>query len=384
MNASRPAPPRLARLGFTLIELLVAVTIGMGLTLAITLMLIRSEAGRRALTSVNDVSSNGAYLSFTLDRALRSAGSGFAQGWLQSYGCPLNVSRAGTLILPRGAAFPAPFTTIPTTVRLAPLVIHAGAAVDGSDVLFVATGASGLGEAAQRVRAASATSTSLRLASSVGLRAGDLVAIVQSGGTCVLQQLASGFTGGADVQLDFGGTYYASSVNGIALSDLGTTQEAWVTPLGNIAGNRPALQFIGVGANATLFSYDLLRLDGGDDPTPIADGVVTMRARYGVDTNGDGVIDSWVDPGIAPWNAATLLNGSAASQTNLRNIAAVRVGLVLRNATPERTAVSASTLALFSDLAAALRVSYTVPDTTLRYRALEFTVPLRNNLLPRS
>jgi len=60
------------------------------------------------------------------------------------------------------------------------------------------------------------------------------------------------------------------------------------------------------------------------------------------------------------------------------------VGVVLRNSSPELTAVSATTLNLFNDMAAALRVTYTVPDTTLRYRALEFTVPLRNNLLPRS
>jgi type IV pilus assembly protein PilW len=372
------------RRGFTLVELLVAVTIGMGLTLAITLMLMRSESGRRTLTSVNDVASTGSYLAFTLDRTLRSAGSGYTQAWQQTYGCPLNVARSNTLILPRATAFPAPFASVPTTVRLAPLVIHAGAGTGGSDVLFVGTGASGLGETAQRVRPASATSTSLRMASSVGLRGGDLVAIVQAGGTCVLQQLDAAFTGGEDVQLDFGGTYHAATINGISLASLGSTLEAWVAPLGNENGNRPQLQLIGVGANATLFAYDLLRLDGTDTPTPIADGVVTLRARYGVDTNGDSVIDSWVDPGTAPWNAATLLDGSVASRNRLRSIMAVRVGTVLRNASPDRNAVSAASLTLFSDMAAALQVTVSGLDTSLRYRAVEFTVPLRNQLLPRT
>jgi type IV pilus assembly protein PilW len=373
-----------ARRGFTLVELLVAVTIGMGLTLAITLMLMRSESGRRTLTSVNDVASTGSYMAFTMDRTLRSAGSGFTQAWQQTFGCPLNVSRSNSLILPRATAFPAPFDSVPTTVRLAPLVVHAGAGTGGSDVLFVATGASGLGETAQRVRPASATATSVRTASSVGLRGSDLVAIVQSGGTCVLQQLDPAFTGGADVQLDFSGTYYAATINSISLASMGSTLEAWVAPLGNVAGNRPSFQLIGVGANATLFAYDLLRLDGTDTPTPIADGVVTLRARYGVDTNGDNVIDSWVDPATAPWDAATLLDGSTASRDRLRSIMSVRVGAVLRNASPDRNAVSASTLTLFGDLATALQVTVSGLDTSLRHRVIEFTVPLRNQLLPRT
>jgi type IV pilus assembly protein PilW len=372
------------RRGFTLVELLVAVTIAMGLTLAITMMLVRSESGRRTLTSANDMSSTGSFLAYTLDRTLRSAGSGFTQSWQQSFGCPLSASRSNTLILPRGSAFPAPFTTVPTTVRLAPLVVHAGAGTGGSDVLFVGTGASGLAEAAQRMRPASATSTSVRMASSVGLRGSDLLVLMQAGGPCMLQQLDAAFTGGADVQLDFGGTYHADTINGVALTSIGVTQEVWIAPLGNATGNRPAFQLIGVGANATLFAYDLLRLDGSDDPMPIADGVVTLRARYGVDTSGDGVIDSWVDPAATAWSAATLLDGSTASRDKLRSIVAVRVGVVLRNALPERTTVSASSLTLFGDMTNALQVSVTGLDTSLRYRPLEFTVPLRNQLLPRT
>ena len=85
----RHAHPRAARQrGFTLIELLVAVTIGMALTLAITLMLTRHEAARRSLTNVNDSTMSGVYASYVLDRSVRSAGSGFAQAWRTGVGCP--------------------------------------------------------------------------------------------------------------------------------------------------------------------------------------------------------------------------------------------------------------------------------------------------------
>jgi type IV pilus assembly protein PilW len=376
-----------AHRGFTLIELLVAVAIGMGLTLAITVMLVRGEAGRRALTSANDVSNNGAYLSFALDRMLRSAGSGYAQTWKQAFGCPLRVARSSTQILPRSTAFPAPFASVATTVRMAPLVAHAGIGADGSDVLIVGTGASGLGESPQRVLPGSATSTGLRVPSTVGLRGGDLVAVLQNGGTCLLQQVTAGFAGGADQQVNFSGTYYKDTIDGITLAGLASTEQAWLAPLGNVSGNQPAFQLLGIGANSTLFSYDLLRLDGSDTPVPIADGIVNLRVRYGVDTNDDGIINSWVDPAASPWTAAALLDGSATSQQNLARIVAVRVALVMRNSAPERDSVSPASLLLFSDLDASLQVTHSISssDQAYRFRVLEFTVPLRNALmLPRS
>jgi type IV pilus assembly protein PilW len=127
----------------------------------------------------------------------------------------------------------------------------------------------------------------------------------------------------------------------------------------------------------------MLQLDGSDAVVPIADGVADLRARYGVDSNDDGRIDSWQDPGVAPWDAATLLNGTALSRTNMSRIVAVRVAVLMRTSSPERDAVSPATLTMFPDLAAALQVTRTLTtaERQMRWRALEFTVPLRNTLL---
>jgi type IV pilus assembly protein PilW len=378
---------RQSKRGFTLIELLVAVTIGMGLTLAITVMLIRSEAGRRALTSINDTSNNGAYLAYTLDRTLRSAGSGFAQGWKNTYGCALQAQRSGLgTFLPRASAYPAPFDSVPATLRLAPLVVQAGTGAGGSDVLIVQAGSSGLGESPLQVLTNSADSSSLRIPTSLGLRGADLVALVQdpaAGGPsdCLLQQVATGFIGDSDKRLEMGGPYYNATVGGVPLADVGTTLRAWVAPLGNQAGNRPSFQLLGVASTNALVAYDLLRLDNINDVVPLADGVVDMRVRYGVDTDNNGVIDSWQSPSGTTWGAAALLNGSAAASVSLAQIISVRVALVMRNSAPERTPVTAAKLQLFSDLPAALRAEHTVSDTSLRYRVLDFTVPLRNAML---
>jgi len=384
-----PLKPRRANQGFTLIELLVAVTIGMGLTLAITLMMIRSESGRRALTSINDASNNGAYLAYTLDRTLRSAGTGFAQGWRNAYGCALQAQRTGLgTFLPRTGAYPAPFASVPATLRLAPLVVQAGTGAGGSDVLMVQNGSSGLGESPLQVRtnSASAATNSVRIPLTLGLRGGDMVALVQeaAAGTpadCAIQQVVAGFSGSNSDHLDLGGPYYGANIGTVALDNVGTTQRAWVVPLGNQAGNRPSFQLLGVAANNTLVSYDLLRLDNNNDIVPLADGVVDMRALYGVDTDDNGVIDSWVAPTGVIWGAAALMNGSAAASVSLSRIIAVRLALVMRNATPERDAVSPATLQLFGNLPAALQATHTVADPTLRYRTLDFTVPLRNAML---
>ena len=375
--------PRRRSAGFTLIELLVAVTIGMALTLAITLMLVRFESGRRSTTQLNDASIGGAYVSYALDRVVRSAGSGYTQSWRNSFGCQLLVSRSGTTTLPRSTAFPAPFASVPQAVRLAPVIVHAGIGTDGSDVLAVQTGASGLGESPLRVLPASATTTGLRVAATIGQRAGDLVMVFQGSGTCMLQQLATGFAGGADQQLNFGGTYADSDINGVRLEDMGVATNAWVTPMGNVTANRPMFQLLGVGPDATLVAHDMLQLDGTDTVVAIADGVADLRARYGVDTNGDGRIDSWVDPATAPWDAASLLAGTAAAQANMANILALRVGVIIRTNTPERDPVAPASIVLFSDLGSTLTATRTLStaERQMRWRSIEFTVPLRNVIL---
>ena len=283
-NCYTHSRPRARARGFTLIELLVAMAIGLALTLALSTVMIRHDSGKRTLISTNDLSLTSSYVSFSLDRELRSAGSGFTQASRNTFGCLLRVARGGAQILPRAAAFPAPFDGVPQQVRLAPLLVHAGAGAGGSDVLAVATGSAGLGEAPIQVQSNSATAADLRVSSTVGLRGNDLVLVAEDGVGCVLQQVAAPFAGGADQLLSFGGTYAKAVIDSLQLADFGISSTAFVSLLGNTTGNRPMLRLFGVGANATLFSHDMLQLDGNDTAQPVVDGVADLRALYGVDT----------------------------------------------------------------------------------------------------
>jgi type IV pilus assembly protein PilW len=379
----RPVPRRQPR-GFTLIELLVAVAVGMALTLVLTTMMIRFESGKRTLTSSNDLALNSSFVAYTLDRELRSAGSGFTQSWRETFGCTLRVARGGAQILPRAAAFPAPFAAIPQQVRLMPVLIHAGAGADGSDVLAIATGSSGMGETPYRVQPTSATTNQVRVTSTIGLRGNDLVVVAEPASDCMVQQVAAPFAGGATQELNFAGNYADDDIGGVALASYATVGTAQVSLLGNVAGNRPMFQLFGVGANATLFSYDLLRLDGNDAAQPLADGVADMRALYGIDNSvpSDGRIDAWVAPTAAGYTVAELTDGSALAQTRLLTILAVRVGMVLRSDRIEREEVSPASLTLFSDLPAlAFPRGIPVDERRQRFRTVEFTVPLRNVIL---
>lgn len=381
MNARHPAR-RVT--GFTLIELMVALVIGLALTLVITRMLASQEGLRRGVTSGNDLTSNSAYAAYTLERELGTAGAGFSQAVAENYGCLLNVSKGNAQLLPATSAFPAPFASVSQSYRLAPLVVFAGAGEGGSDVIAMAAGASGLSETALPVAPKSTAAGELKLANTIGMRGGDLVLVSQQAVGCMVQQISNGFVGSTATApqptLTFGGDYAADTVNGLSLTDF-SSGNAFVSTLGNVAGNQPRFQLIGLGPNATLFSYDLFKLSQST-PQALVEGVVDMRVLYGVDTVRTGLrqVTAWIAPTASGYTAAQLTNGTNAAQTNLQAILAVRVGLVLRSELIEKDDVTAGKLILFSDLDSSVHHTYTLPTDGVRqrYRTVEFTVPLRN------
>jgi len=392
--------------GFSLVELLVSMVIALVVTMAISSVLVRSEGSKRTTTSVNDVNETALYLSYMLDRTLRSAGSGFTQRWHDAYGCVIDAARNGNAIMPLPSAAPAPFNTMPLNVRLAPVMIAKGQA-DGSgevrgDVITVMAGTAGRGDMPQAVRTSSVVtaSSSLRVTNALSYANDDIVLLADPNvaGGCMMQQVAP-TNGVAGDQLTFAaGTYSRNTGSVVTLGSFGSSTTA--IQLGSMPGNSPQMLMIGVGDNSTLTSFDLMRPTNNPDLTPLADGVIEMRALYGVDTTTplDNVLDTWIDPVAGSgYSMAELSNGTPAAQTSMRRIVAIRVGLILRTNLQERiterysgqypagtnpASLPSTTLTLFSDLPAAVRQTRTIvgADNLYRYRTLEFTVPLRNSL----
>ncbi len=376
--------------GFSLIELLVAMVIGLVVTLSITSIVTMGEAHKRTTTSNNDTGQSGAYAAYVLDRAVRSAGSGFTQSWdLGVFGCKLGAARGGTAILPRATAFPGAFAGFlggaagSANLRVAPLLIGKGQSSAGSDVLVVMGGNASAGDVARPIRTpGSISANELRLDNTIGLAAGDLALASQPGSDCLIEQIATPSAATPDV-LPLGGTYYSAATPFTTLR--AATNPAYITPLGRLAAGNVQFQLLGVGDNQTLFSYDLLRTIGaGTDlaaTQAIADGVVQMRALYGLDTDTspDGILDTWADPGAIGFDIATVMTNPAL----VRQIVAVRVVLVLRSSNYEKNLVSPPTLVLFGDLATALQqtVTLSADDQHYRYRTVDSVIPLRNMLI---
>jgi type IV pilus assembly protein PilW len=381
--------------GFSLIELLVAVAVGLVLTLAVSGVLVRGEGRNRASLAVGDIDQGGAYAVSILDGVLRSAGSGFASRAPETFGCRLNARRGGNALLPRAAAWPAPFAGFTQNPRVAPVIIGKDQSAAGSDVIAVMRGNGGFGEAAMEVLA---LGPPLGLRNTIGLRNNDLLLLADGNPECLLLQttglVAPPLNPGVDTVALEGGTGQYHTVTGpnrnlvdfgvptanTVVVNLGSGEAVGITPR-----NPPQFMLYGVGANRTLFGLDMLAVDGGE-VQPLVEGVVEMRALYGVDTDNDAVLDAWVDPGVAPWDSASLLAGTPAAQQLLMQIVAVRVGLILQTSRAEREEVAPVDIVLFADLNPALQQvrTLTAEQRRYRHRIVEFTVPLRNVLMARA
>jgi type IV pilus assembly protein PilW len=405
--------------GMTMIELLVAMTIGVAVTLVVATVLVAGENLKRTTTSTNDAEQTGAYAFYALERYLRGAGSAIAESAAVStssgdagvLGCILNV--AG--ILPRATPFPAPFAGVlggaAATLQVAPVLIarnqSAGGSAGASDALII-MGGSGTGGGVSRplVLAGSVTGTtaSVPLESAEGFKPYDYVLLSQSGvvqpSNCLLEEVDSSqsltaptpplpLRGSADV------VHYPYYTAGAAttLASLVANTSTYVTGLGNVKANDLQYQMIGVGANDTLYGYDLLQYQSlvqgqtVDASQAIADGVVAMYAIYGVSTatSGPGVLGYWVDPADAAYNITTVMN----NETTMETIIAVRVGLIVRGEYYDKNVVSPASFTLFSGYvdgpnhgnSLQRTVNINATQRHYRYRTFEFTVPLRNMLI---
>ena len=385
--SARQVRPALRERGLTLIELLVAMVIALVVTLAITSAVIFGESTKRTTTSVNDINQSGSYAAYLLDRAGRSAGSGFTQSWdLGVFGCKLQAKQNNTAILPRTTVFPVPFEKFLTNaagvadLRIAPLLIGKGQSSDGkSDVLLMMGGNAAAGDVPRPIISAGTDPKIIRLDNTVQLKANDIALVSQVGSTdCLLEQVDSAFADSANNELvTLNGKYYTAGV-GTTLASLAASGTAYFTPLGSNTANNVQFQLFGIGPNNTLVSYDLLRSDGTDTIQTLADGVTELHALYGLDTNKDGIIDSWKAPDATGFDVKTMMLDGSLS----RQVVAVRVGLILRSATLERDVVSLTIPAMFSDTGLQRdAVTLTGDDRRYRYRVVEFTIPLRNILL---
>jgi type IV pilus assembly protein PilW len=133
----------------------------------------------------------------------------------------------------------------------------------------------------------------------------------------------------------------------------------------------------GVGANNTLFRYDVMLPSSAENPSQVAEGVYSMHAIYGVGAAPGELV--WTPP-TGAYSSTSLLDGSAVANQNLRNIKAVRIALIMRTSLPEKVNVSPATLDVFESTGAGTNVTVNLTNARYRYRVVETTIPIRNAL----
>lgn len=313
MTGPRPTP-RLRRrhAGFTLIELMVGVVLGMLTVIIIANVFTNAEGQKRTTTSGSDAQVAGSLALHALQRDVRMAGYGLA-GAPAALGCAITAQYNSTVV---------------TGLRLVPAEITFGSLAAGagtSDAIrLLAAARAGAALPMKLTNAHAQAGASMEVASTLGVGRGDLLVLAPAewdgASACSLVQAP---TDGSGLTATTIPRAVAAPWNANASSFLPAAGYPAGSLLFNLGAPLARTYRIDT-ATWSLRSSDLVPTAAAPVVREVAPQIVLLRALYGKDTDGDGVVD---------------LYDRAAPTTNAqwRQVMALRVALVARSALFERT-----------------------------------------------
>jgi type IV pilus assembly protein PilW len=295
--------------GFSLVEIMVGMTIGLIGMVVIMQVFTVSEANRATTTTGGDAQQSGALSLQTLERDIRMAGYGInIPGFL---GCSVVAYQEG----PPARNFN--FTFVPVLITQGTGNLPDTITVTYSSNSTVASPAS----ITQNMPSPAAT---YKVNNRYGFAEGDLVVAAEAGKDCTLAQVTGvpGTPGQSDNVIHNSGTYTnAQGANvpaqynkpgGLGIS---YTTSAKLYNIGPLPINNTYSIVNNVFQVASSFT---------GTTEAIADSVLDLQADYGVDTNADGIVDSY--------QASADANGDGViNDTDYSRILALRLGLVARS-----------------------------------------------------
>ena len=345
--------------GFTLIEMMVGIVIALVGSLVIFQTVIVSDARTRTTTSGGEAQTTGVLAMYNLERDIRLAGMGFGTATWDIMGCPVSVydSLHATPV----------FSPSPLLVPVR--ITDNGTAPDEITVLY---GNSSFFVAAQPFQ--TSTATAKKAQRHYGFQPGDLVVVAgnmaatYASASCALVQITKN-DNPDEVALDHAtGTYTNFYTNGDKTANFNSATGTGTTFtsggfLFNL-GNAPKLDTWSIDSTGRVLQWvDRFAIPTGIPTTfQVADGVINLKAQYGIDSNGDGMVDSWTSTDPSDWTT----------------VRAVRVALLVRSAQAEATKVTPSA-PQWSGGAFTMANGNGIADWQLyRYRVYEREIPLRN------
>ncbi|MEP6679766.1 MAG: hypothetical protein ABJB78_10740, partial [Betaproteobacteria bacterium] len=251
------SPPSSRAPGFGLVEVMVGVTVAIFIVLAIHRVVIASEATRRNAQSDADAQQVAQFALSRLAFDLANAGAGIVTAARMLDGCPVTAD----------------FSAMTRPIAV---VISDGGSADAPDSVVVryAVGMSGVLPARFAAAAPSGAPFALRVVA--GFTTGAQIIVSDRRGNCA-RATVTATRGPATGTLDVDHDIVAVDMPGDAAAlDLGSAARTVATRYDVAAG--------------TLRTTDL---QGGDAPNPLISSVVNFKLQYGLDTSGDGAIDTW-------------------------------------------------------------------------------------------
>jgi type IV pilus assembly protein PilW len=352
------SPARYRRLrnqrGVGLVEVMIGIVIAMLLVLVIYQIYEVSEGQKRTITAGSDAQQNASYGLYVLSRDISMAGNGIASAAVSLDGCAF--LRPIPVLIAAGAT-----ANDPDTIT----VLYGGSSSLATPVAF--QGPHTVGDSTYLVRAP------------VGFSQNDLIVAVQ-GNNCTLSTIDN--AAGA-VTVD--GNGIATITHTLVAGQVDHPYSAAAAALVNL-GRKEAIGRIAYTVDTTSHALRTQReLPAVELPAPFVSDVVNLKAQYGLDTNNDGVVDTWQDASGPVWSAANL---PAQPLATLRQIRAVRVAIVTRSAQYEKDPVTAHARDNVEDGSVDLTIFDGARTVSIqgadaqhyRYKVLETIVPLRNAL----
>jgi type IV pilus assembly protein PilW len=357
-----------AQRGFNMVDLMVGLAISLFGLLAVAKVLIDFNKQRNTTTQSLEAQSNGTMALYLIERDLTQAGYGL-----------MSIQDCSAIYWYYGGTAKT-LTTVPPALTTLPVKITDGGT--GSDSLEVQYGASSIGVPSVLATDNQASfGNPIAVASIVGLNADDLI-LADANGQCAIYQVASVNTVARTLALTAGSSYPYNPGSSPGTGWGLIAPNNVIVTLGS-ASTTSARKFID-----RRYTISAGALQAADFPTyggvNLVDGIVMMKAQYGMDTNLDGTVDQWVD------------GGTAIDNTNVKQVIAIRIGILARNELYEKDAVDApATVTLLPAIsgittmaaptagacsadATTREVICGIPDTHYRYKTYYTIIPLRN------
>jgi len=336
--------------GMGLVEVMVSVIIAMLLVLVIYQIYEVSEGQKRTITAGSDAQQNAAYGLYVLGHDLAMAGNGIASSADTMKACPFDAGA------PEQSLAPIPVLIIP------------GATDNDPDSVAIFYGGSSTLSTPVQFKTTATTGSPYVVPAPVGFSPNDVVVAVQNA-SCTLSTVDAG-----GVSVD-GASGFTTLTHTPLVGDIGATYtavNASLVNLGPAAGVGRVLYTVDPATRALRTQKTLPTID---TVNPVIADVVNLKLYYGLDVNGDGVVDTW-QGATGAWAPAALAALAPAQRlAAMRQLLAVRVAIVTRSGQYEKDPVTTAPLSIFDG---AVTMAVSADDQHYRYKVLESTVPLRN------